>query len=119
MNAQYLKVNLLLGLLNAREDIFALFPMAREAITNTELEIPVLLGAFGMMCRGEICALNMNDINGTTIHIHHSLVLGHDNKWHLKAPKTESSDRYVEIPQFVVDRIREKGHITKINPQSI
>ncbi len=89
------------------------------AVKNTELEIPVLLGAFCMMRRGEICGLSMNDIDNTTIHVHHSLVLGADKQWHLKAPKTKSSDRYIEAPQFVIDRIREMGHITTLNPHSI
>lgn len=90
-----------------------------KAVKDTELEIPVLLGAFCMMRRGEICGLSMKDIKGTTIHVHHSLVLGSDKKWHLKAPKTESSDRYIEAPQFVIDRINEVGHITNLNPHSI
>lgn len=90
-----------------------------KAVKDTELEIPVLLGAFCMMRRGEICGLSMRDIKGTTIHVHHSLVLGADKEWHLKAPKTESSDRYIEAPQFVIDRIKEVGHITTYNPHSL
>ena len=90
-----------------------------DAVRDTELEIPVLLGAFCMMRRGEICGLSMNDIEGNVIHIHHSLVLGTDKKWHLKPPKTETSDRYIEAPAFVTDRIREVGHITNLNPHSI
>lgn len=90
------------------------------AVKDTELEIPVLLGAFCMMRRGEICGLDVKkDINGTTIHVHHSLVLGPDKQWHLKAPKTTTSDRYIEAPQFVIDRIKEVGHITTLNPHSI
>lgn len=91
-----------------------------KAVKDTELEIPVLLGAFGMMRRGEICALDAKkDIKGTTIHVHHSLVLGSDKEWHLKAPKTESSDRYIEVPQFIIDKIKKKGRITDLNPHSI
>lgn len=90
-----------------------------KAVRDTELEIPVLLGAFCMMRRGEICGLSMSDIKGNTIHVHHSLVLGADKEWHLKAPKTTTSDRYIEAPQFVIDRIKEVGHITKLNPHSI
>lgn len=90
-----------------------------NAVRDTELEIPVLLGAFCMMRRGEICGLSMDDIRGNTIHVHHSLVLGTDKKWHLKAPKTETSDRYIEAPGFVTDRIRELGYITNLNPHSI
>ena len=90
-----------------------------NAVRGTELEIPVLLGAFCMMRRGEICGLSMGDIQGNVIHIHHSLVLGTDKQWHLKPPKTETSDRYIEAPAFVTDRIREIGHITNLNPHSI
>lgn len=90
-----------------------------KAVKDTELEIPVLLGAFCMMRRGEICGLSMNDIKGNSIHVHHSLVLGPDKEWHLKAPKTTTSDRYIEAPQFVIDRIKEVGHITTLNPHSI
>jgi len=89
-------------------------------VKDTELEIPVLLGAFCMMRRGEICALNAKkDISGNIIHVHHSLVLGPDKQWHLKPPKTVTSDRYIEAPQFVIDRIKEVGHITTLNPHSI
>lgn len=90
-----------------------------NAVRNTELEIPVLLGAFCMMRRGEICGLSINDIKDNIIHIHHSLVLGTDKDWHLKPPKTETSDRYIEAPSFVIERIREVGHITSLNPHSI
>lgn len=90
-----------------------------QAVNNTELEIPVLLAAFCMMRRGEICALTLNDISGTTIHIHHSLVMGADKNWHLKAPKTRASDRYISAPAFIIDRINKTGHITSLNPHSI
>lgn len=69
-----------------------------DAVRDTELEIPVLLGAFCMMRRGKICALTPNDMQGDVIHVHHSLVLGTDKEWHLKAPKSGSSDRYISAP---------------------
>ena len=90
-----------------------------SAVRGTELEIPVLLGAFCTMRRGEICGLSMDDIDGNIIHVHHSLVNGPDGKYHLKDPKTESSDRYIDAPQFVIDRINEVGHITNLTPHSI
>ena len=92
-----------------------------KAVNNTELEIPVLLGAFCMMRRGEICGLSMSDVDfkTNTIHIHHSLVIDDDKKWKLKAPKNSTSDRYVDVPDFVMDKIKEKGYITKYNPDNI
>ncbi len=89
------------------------------AVEDTELEIPVLLAAFCLMRRGEICGLSMDDIQGNVIHVHHSLVAGEDKQLHLKAPKTDSSDRYVEAPDFVINRIRKAGHITTLQPHSI
>lgn len=61
----------------------------------------------------------MKDISGNTIHVHHSLVIGSDRKWHLKAPKTTTSDRYIEAPDFVINKIKEVGHITTLSPSAI
>lgn len=93
--------------------------LLRDYASFCRMEIPVLLGAFCMMRRGEICALTLDDIQGDVIHVHHSLVLGTDKDWHLKAPKTGSSDRYISAPAFVTERIRELRHITTLNPHSI
>lgn len=92
-----------------------------KAVENTEMEIPILLGAFGMMRRGEICGLSMDDIDfeNNTIHVRHSMVKGPDKKWHLKAPKNTSSNRYVHVPKFVIDKIEEKGYITSYKPGSL
>lgn len=90
-------------------------------LEGKELEIPVLLGAFGMMRRGEICALSIEDINfnTNTIHVRHSMVKGDDKKWHIKAPKNTTSDRYVHIPEFIIEKIKKKGYITKYNPGNL
>lgn len=90
-----------------------------EYAAGTSMEIPIYLGAFGMMRRGEICALSIEDLNGNIIHVHHSLVKGADGKYHIKAPKTFSSDRYVEIPQFVADKIMDKGYICNVKPHTL
>ena len=92
-----------------------------NAVKDTELEIPVLLGAFCMMRQGEICGLSLNDVDfkTNTIHIHHSLVIDDDKEWKLKAPKNSTSDRYVDVPDFVIARIKEKGYITKYSPDNI
>ncbi|MBO5853101.1 MAG: site-specific integrase [Bacteroidales bacterium] len=90
-----------------------------KAIEGTTLEIPVLLAAFGLMRRGEICAASIEDIDGTRIHIKHSLVKGKDGKHHKKAPKTYTSDRYVELPQFVIDKINAQGYICNVQPHTL
>lgn len=88
-------------------------------LKDTELEIPVLLAAFCTMRRGEICGLSMSDIDGDVIHIHHSLVQDEKKNWKLKAPKTLSSDRYVQAPKTVIEKIQEKGYITNMTPNQI
>ena len=90
-----------------------------RAVSGTELEIPILLAAFCTMRRGEIGGLSMSDINGNIIHVHHSLVIGADKKWYLKEPKTASSDRYIEAPEFVIEKIKKQGYITKLHPDRI
>lgn len=90
-----------------------------QSVKDTELEIPVLLGGFCTMRRGEICGLSIDDIDGNIIHVHHSLVQGADKELHLKTPKTESSDRYIEAPAFVIEKIRKQGYVTRLKPHSI
>lgn len=92
-----------------------------KSVENSELEIPVLLGAFCMMRRGEICGLSIDDVDfkTNTIHIHHSLVIDDDKNWKLKAPKNSTSDRFVDAPEFVINKIKEKGYITKLSPDNI
>ncbi len=88
---------------------------------GTELEIPIMLAAFGPLRRGEICALTLDDIRGNVVHVSKDVVRGPDGNWVVKPPKTFSSDRYIEMPEFVVDRIREVGVIVRdgLNPDGL
>lgn len=69
-----------------------------EIVKDTELEIPVLLEAFGPMRRGEICALTSDDIHGNIVTVNKALVKDSNGKWHIKPPKTFSSYRNIEFP---------------------
>lgn len=82
-----------------------------QIVEGTELEIPVMLAAFGPLRRGEICALSMDDIKDGVCHVHHDLAQNADGEWVMKAPKTYSSDRYIELPDFVADAIKRNGSI--------
>lgn len=86
---------------------------------DSEMEIPIMLGAFGGLRRGEISALTMSDLDGDYIHITKDMVLDDSGAWIIKPPKTSSSIRSVLLPSFVADRIRERGHITDLKPNSI
>ena len=88
-----------------------------KAAAGTELEIPIALGMMGLR-RGEICALQLSDLNKNTLHIHASAVdIG--GKVTVKAPKTYSSDRYVQIPQAIARKIRKRGYITELTPEQL
>lgn len=89
-------------------------------IEGKELEIAVLLAAFGPLRRGEICALEDTDIKGNTITISKSMVMNDDKEWIIKQPKTYNSYRTIEMPVFVIEKISGiNGRIVKANPDAI
>ena len=89
-------------------------------IEGKELEIAVLLAAFGPLRRGEICALTSDDIKGNIVSVSKSMVLGPDNLWHVKQPKTYSSYRQIEFPDFVIEKLKGiDGEIIKATPEQI
>ena len=87
-------------------------------LENTEFEIPFILGCYGLR-RSEICALTLDDLEGTTIHINKALVQNADNEWVIKQTKTTDSTRDVIIPKKVADKIRAKGYVYQGFPHSI
>lgn len=91
-----------------------------ETIKGTDLEIAVLLAAFGPLRRGEISALTDKNVDGRIIHVRDNMVKGPDNQWYIKQPKTDDSTRDVEMPAFVIDRIsNKKGRLVDMNPDYI
>lgn len=90
-----------------------------SAIKGTDMEIAVYLAAFGAMRRGEICALTDKDIHGNTATINKAIVRGQKGMV-VKTPKTTSSYRTVQLPEFVIDRISGiEGRIVKMHPEDI
>lgn len=91
-----------------------------EYVEGTDLELPVLLAAFGPMRRGEICALNTSCINGNCVHVCKNMVLTTDHKWIIKQPKSYAGDRYIDYPDFVAEKWEGiNGPITRLNPNMI
>ena len=74
---------------------------------DTEIELPIMLAAFGPLRRGEICALKWSDIQGDVIHVQRDCVLSPEKKWEYKLPKTLTSDRFITMPGFVMDKLKE------------
>ncbi len=91
-----------------------------SASKGTDLYIPILLAAFGGMREGEICALTDKDILDGFINVNKSMVLTDENEWKIKPPKTYSSNRKVEMPQFIMDELKNKnGKIVTRNPHAV
>ena len=98
------------------EDVKALL----DHVEGTELEVAILLAAFGPLRRGEICALTDQDIRGNTISVNKAMVLNAENEWVIKTPKTYSSNREIEFPPFVIAKIpKTDGRIIQANPTQI
>lgn len=88
-----------------------------DSIKGTRLEIPVLLAAFGPMRCGEICALDADHIHGNVVHVEFSIAKDKDGNWVKKTTKSYSGNRYIEYPDFVIDKIKENnGLIFDGNP---
>ena len=90
-----------------------------QIFRNTELEVPIMLAAYGGLRRGEICALRMSDIDGDFVHVSRAVVRDQLGAWITKDPKTASSVRSVLLPHFVIERIREQGYITHLLPSQV
>ncbi len=91
-----------------------------DLAVGTELELPIMLAAFGPMRRAEICALQSDCISGNVVHVMYNMVLNEDGKWIIKAPKTFSGDRYIEFPDFVAEKLKKvDGKVTTLNPDAL
>lgn len=89
-------------------------------IEDTEMEIPILLAAFGPMRRGEICALDSMHINKNIVHVAYAIVLNDKNEWVRKSTKTYDGDRLIEFPDFVIKKLEHKsGQIVNLLPSQI
>lgn len=90
-----------------------------QIFRNTELEVPIMLAAYGGLRRGEICALRMSDIDGDFVHVSRAVVRDQSGAWVTKDPKTASSVRSVLLPHFVIERIQTQGYITHLLPSQV
>lgn len=86
---------------------------------------PTLRVCIGLaMCglrRGEICALRYEDIADGKAHVHADMVKDRYGHWLYKdRVKTPDGDRYVKLPQFVLDDIGEgEGYVAGIQPDTL
>lgn len=91
-----------------------------KSIEGTDLEIAVLLAAFGPLRRGEICALTDKDIHGNVIVVNKDIVQNCDNEWIVKQPKTYKSYRELIMPDFVILKLSgRKGLLVPLTPDQL
>ena len=76
---------------------------------NHPLEIPFRLALMGLR-RGEICALTLSDLDGDVLHIHRAAVADDEGYISIKdSPKTDASNRFIQLPHDLAERIRSEG----------
>ena len=93
-----------------------------RAIDGTELEIAVYLGAFGGMRRGEICALESSDVDieNKTVSVNKAMARKNGIYVVKPTPKNDTSYRIIQLPGFVIDRIKDiNGRLIPSNPDII
>lgn len=80
-----------------------------EAIKGNAIEIPILLALWLGMRASEICALTWDcvDLDNATVTIRKALVKDIDNQWVEKGTKTVGSTRTVNLPDYIVELLRQ------------
>ena len=91
------------------------------AVADPELRKAVLLAATGMMRRGEICALMAEDVDRkkNVIVVRRAVVLDSDRNYVTKAPKTDSSFRFVEMNPEVIALLPKEGKVVDLDPDQV
>ena len=55
-----------------------------------------------------------------TVHIHADMVINDKNQWVIKEmPKTYESNRFVELPDYIIDLIRQQGYVCNLHPNAL
>lgn len=87
---------------------------------GTRLEVPFQLGLLGLR-RGEICALGLEDLDSKNVlHIHRAMVMDEDGFLLINDfPKTDTSNRFIRIPDYLADKVRAQGFFTKFTINGI
>lgn len=89
-----------------------------KANNDKDMVIAIYLAAYGTLRRSEICALSAADVKGNCIRINKAAVYdGPDIV--LKEPKTASSNRIIELPEFVIKYLPKRGKLVNITPHTL
>ena len=80
-----------------------------NAVEGKTIEIPILLAAWLGLRQSEICGIQWDsiDFKNSILTIKQAKVMGKDNKYVLKTTKTVSSQRKIQIPVYIMDKIKQ------------
>ncbi|MBE5957701.1 MAG: site-specific integrase [Lachnospiraceae bacterium] len=85
---------------------------------DKDMVIAIYLAAYGTLRRSEICALSASDVKGNCVRINKAAVYdGPDIV--IKEPKTASSNRVIELPEFVINELPKRGKLVNITPHTL
>lgn len=92
-----------------------------DASKGRPLHTAILLGAVGTLRRSEVCALLKSDVTDTGVMVNKAMVMDADKQWVVKGTKTTAGTRFVELPPYVLDELRQvKGdRIYKYQPVTL
>lgn len=91
-----------------------------DDIGDFEMVKAVYLSSVGTLRRGEISALQGEDVNrhDNTIFVHRSMAVSEGGEDVLKEPKTYSSNRVIELPKFIIDMLPD-DRVVNLRPNQI
>lgn len=89
---------------------------------DKDMLIAIYLAAFATLRRSEICALDAHDLDrkAMILHVHDSMVVNDKQESVRKqTTKTLLSDRFIELPKFVIEQLPRSGPLVSIKPDVI
>ncbi len=88
---------------------------------NIEMVKACYLASTGTLRRGEVCALLGEDVDfeNNTIFVHRSVATDDKGNYIIKGPKTESSNRKIEMPSFIIQMLPRTGNVVNLTLRQI
>lgn len=77
-----------------------------ETAAGTRYEVPILLAALGSLRRGEVAALQPDDVTDNGVWVKKAIAYDEDYKEVVKAPKSFKGYRFVDLPDYVIQKLR-------------
>ena len=94
-----------------------------HAVKGDQIELSVLLAVWLGLRRSEIAALQKSDFDFRykTVNIHAALVQNEKNEWVEKGTKTQTSNRALACPEYILARVKPlgDGRILSLHPNTL